>query len=785
MQFIDTHNQAIQNPFRKKEWVSFTLKSQSGDEIFAVGMIRVASQQHSFVEIYGARNIETPELSLLYSHGTGECLELDNAKLSHWDNASEVIESELLQNVVISQESLPIYPDYHNISFQHDIDSDDDNFEDPDDSDPKESDNSDSLSELQFVRSVSSVFSDSSLAMKSSISEVRSDNVSDSGVNDTSVTAGTGINNKASGTFDTTEGNISGIVSKALGTNGISAGISVGISAGACTVESVNDASSKAFELPFYSTTAANERSRYILVEESQLVKLLKFPPQKPCDCKNSTYTMTYLAPMGHCERYKWVCTQCKKFSLWTSSSYSELLRGFRSNAAVPAAFLSIGGSESDYRAFFDALNAGSVCSSIWNHFQFSSFAPMADAMASDQIQTVRKANEEPIIGIDARYDHGRAAEHCTVTGMDYQTRFIISSQSAHRFEAYNTKKQWNNWAGSLEPILAKEVLTELHNNTVQVQGVISDGCCQYPKIINELKIDKILPENCKYYLDGWHKGKAIVNSLPKLQDISAQELRKKVKNHFIFCLAHCEGKPDILLALWMNAINHWSNIHCECHSLSPCKKPNWQQKFSFSDADLPKIKQWFVKSIPFAEAQYLCKNTFTSDLEAFHRTILVYAPKCKNFWKAYKFRIALSILDWNENAHREILSMRPRYTSKGKRPHGQFSHSKEAKTYHFREWLVFLTSFPEKRPKEFQLLPAYQSCIDLAVKKRDASPSPVVDAPDEKDETAKPCTCGRSKQGTKPCCKNCVCVKNRTRCTAQCGCKLEAKCLNKPLESH
>ncbi len=238
------------------------------------------------------------------------------------------------------------------------------------------------------------------------------------------------------------------------------------------------------------------------------------------------------------------------------------------------------------------------------------------------------------------------------------------------------------------------------------------------------MKADKVLPDVCKYYLDGWHKGKSVINSLPKLQDISAKDLCKKVKNHFIFCLAHCDGKAETLLALWCNAINHWSNIHLDCHSLSLCKKSNWQQKFSFSDVDFLKIKPWFIASLSLVDAQRLCKNTFTSDLEAFHRTILVYAPKCKNFWRAYKFRIALSVLDWNENAHREILSMRPRYTSKGKRSHGQVSISKEQKTYHFCEWLVFLCSFPELCPKEFQNLPVYESCIDLATKKRDASPS-------------------------------------------------------------
>ncbi len=323
----------------------------------------------------------------MYSYGTGEALEFDNSLLSHWDYRSEVIESTLLSDVVLSLKALPIHAD--NCSFFQsenlDCDSDDENFEDPE---------SLPLSQCPLPRTISSIFS----------SEPFSD----------------------------------------LQASGVS--------------ETENNGISEPFELPYYSKSTANKRSRYILVEESQLLQLLKSPPEMPCTC-NKPLTMTHLPRSGHCERYKWTCSKCKHLKVWYSSSYSQLLKGFRSNAAVPAAFLSTGGTDSDYKAFFDALNAGSLCSAYWNEFQLSSFAPMAHAMVVDQMQAVQKANTEPIIGIDARYDHGRGAEHCTVTGMDYRTRFIISTHSAHRYEAYNTKKQWNNWAGSLEPILAKEEL--------------------------------------------------------------------------------------------------------------------------------------------------------------------------------------------------------------------------------------------------------------------------------------------------------------------------------------
>jgi hypothetical protein len=215
-------------------------------------------------------------------------------------------------------------------------------------------------------------------------------------------------------------------------------------------------------------------------------------------------------------------------------------------------------------------------------------------------------------------------------------------SDSVHAKAAFKKDGTYNNNTGSLEPIVAESLLRWLHQQNIFVDGLVTDGHKEFKPMIDKLKSEGILPQSCKIHLDIWHYKKSILKKLPNLVSITKQELKKKVGSHLGFCLVNCDRDPTKLRLLFLNMVNHWKNLHEDCHATSPCKQEGWKSTLVFSDSDLED---------PMSEsiAKMLCHNQWTSHLEAFHRTILIYCPKALNFRWSYRLCIMLAILDCSE----------------------------------------------------------------------------------------------------------------------------------------
>ena len=182
-------------------------------------------------------------------------------------------------------------------------------------------------------------------------------------------------------------------------------------------------------------------------------------------------------------------------------------------------------------------------------------------------------------------------------------------------------------------------------------------------------------------------------------------------------------------------------------------------------------------------KAQQLCDGKFTSYLESFHRTILVYAPKTLNFEKSYLMRISLSVLDWNENIEREILATRVRHPAKSKkRSHGQTRIYKVPKAYKFRARIIHdFVHHPENWEKP------YLSCREEAqIRRTICSQSvqtklpKVKEVPIEEPTFVSKCRCGggKSKRGCNG--PRCSCFRAKQPCSEACSCSsVEVECLN------
>jgi hypothetical protein len=179
-----------------------------------------------------------------------------------------------------------------------------------------------------------------------------------------------------------------------------------------------------------------------------------------------------------------------------------------------------------------------------------------------------------------------------------------------------------------------------------------------------------------------------------------------------------------------LNAPTHWYNNqlgdHVTCHAKSPCRANNPTNPFFTGVTDSEDLKKLvldnkerkdlskYLKSVVTPTiAGEVCYGLFTSYLESFHRTILVYAPKTHNFSFSYELRIALATLDWNEHHSRAVLRTKMRSPKLKNRSHGYVRHIKGPKSNNFRIWIIHYCIHHESRPKTWNT--PYQSCLQRA----------------------------------------------------------------------
>jgi hypothetical protein len=315
--------------------------------------------------------------------------------------------------------------------------------------------------------------------------------------------------------------------------------------------------------------TEAAPSPKYLLVEESQLQQLLQ---KAFCSCDKTINQKT----KGHAITFYHQCHKCKlKTQTWSTSTMyswpsenSKPITGFRVNAASISAWIAFGGTQTQFEGYFAGLGCFYPKDDCWQKVQ-SEYAALAITVADLQERYLYSSlNRDLALALDGRYTSARTAEHCSVSVLEYESKFILRCESAHSKEAYDVKGTYNDFAGSLEPILARKALKYLSNALPgKIKKLIVDGQGQFLKLFDTLKEQKILPADCKYCLDGWHKRKSVVKNLPTLSScaLSKKEFNNHVKTHFDFAVNSCKGDAQKFVKTWNNAPRHWFGCHEEC----------------------------------------------------------------------------------------------------------------------------------------------------------------------------------------------------------------------------
>lgn len=566
--------------------------------------------------------------------------------------------------------------------------------------------------------------------------------------------------------------------------------------------ESLNGVSSSLFP-------SVPDLPELIIVEKSQLVSLLK----QVRICENSSHVpiITEGSSQAHVCSWNFTCSDCVQTSEWVSSSKTDT-NDHSVNIMILSSWLNCGRTYEQYRDFFCGIHSPKT--SKKNFFQFQKGDWAQTVMGYSKMQKERILEQRKIeLGIapndkvplsvllDSCYDSCRNAEHSTVTIMDALDHRILWSESGHRKEAYNKKGKWSDHASNLEAILAERSLTALQDK-LSVVKLVNDGAPIYSTLLRRAKTSGIVSPSCVNAIDPWHFTKSLMKKLSKALSSDSDRLsiiEQQLRLWIHYVITHCEGNSELFLKLLKNAPVHWRNNqsgdHSSCCSQSPCQslkeplfKSNDLKLLIITPDEAQELMDFLNLEVTPKIASEVCYGLFTSYLESFHRTLLIYAPKTHNFSFSYELRIALATLDWNEHYSRAIIRRKSRSPKFKKRSHGYEYKITGSKTNNFRDWISYYLLRSKNRPASWNnpYSAPQQRATVLRTLHSDRPPCSIYDV---KSFIPKPnvgsvnskkpervsdfCGC---KGGKFPenCCNNnrCGCRKSNEPCTSLCACQ-------------
>ncbi|KAJ7386060.1 Orexin receptor type 2 [Desmophyllum pertusum] len=132
------------------------------------------------------------------------------------------------------------------------------------------------------------------------------------------------------------------------------------------------------------------------------------------------------------------------------------------------------------------------------------------------------------------------------------------------------------------------------------------------------------------------------------------------VKCHFYYSMKNCTS-PDNLRRRLLTILDHYQGNHTNCDPDSKCKNPGYRcSKVKLNNPRAIAALHKFIldsKVYKLAEDYYLCCDTYW--VESFNNVILIYCPKRIHFSdRTFNIRIALAVMDWNENVNREATTI-------------------------------------------------------------------------------------------------------------------------------
>ena len=164
------------------------------------------------------------------------------------------------------------------------------------------------------------------------------------------------------------------------------------------------------------------------------------------------------------------------------------------------------------------------------------------------------------------------------------------------------------------------------------------------------------------------------------------------------WALRHCEQNPLKLQNQLSHIVNHYRNVHSDCHATSRCKlDPNYKpSRVVITNPKAAKLLKTSIEnSVIYKSPQDYILARDTPYVESFNNVMNIFQDKRISFSDMqYNMRAQLAVIHWNENVDRVFTSVwKPRNARVPRRQRGKKNY--KAPNYIYRQsiWDKYITS--------------------------------------------------------------------------------------------
>lgn len=273
----------------------------------------------------------------------------------------------------------------------------------------------------------------------------------------------------------------------------------------------------------------------------------------------------------------------------------------------------------------------------------------------------------------DARHCWRKNARFSDVVCIGQRTHKVLFAATISKEDDFITQRH--------ELIGVKRIYEYFDNQAVQVKNHAHDNNAS---VTNYVKTYRWPTENAK---DTWHATKGISRDIKKITSGAAYKEGKEwfkdladksasIRTHLYWCMKNCKEDAQKLREMMDSIIPHYTGDHSTCHQDSRCKRDNPyipSKCLITTEAAVTALSKFLHNNVIYKDAASYRFCADTHYVESFNNALLQYHDKRICFGrKVYDLRIALAVLDWNENVDRKATSEKQVLDPFGKNPRRQ-----------------------------------------------------------------------------------------------------------------
>lgn len=454
----------------------------------------------------------------------------------------------------------------------------------------------------------------------------------------------------------------------------------------------INESTDEVCPSSFVRSRKTETKQKIFLTAEESFKRIIAIVEWHSRHCKAKLRT-TKMLQKGHVCKTSLKCDSKERphvFS-WSSSPYLPN-KEYLVNSRVNHGIICSGILPADYKRFVKGAGIGAIAdesrSSFFNvhaeHIQ-AEYEYSTEIALLQEIASYDDLTSEIDIMSDARHGWRKNAKDSSVVCIGDKTHKVLRCE--HITKAMDPVSQRHERHGT------ERIYDYLNEKDVKVNVHCHD---------RNLSINKFVREQteAQNQNDTWHCVKAVKTALKNVSSGSKSsegktwsfQLSDKVEpvsTHIYWAIQNCDKDERKLQKLLLNVVDHYKNIHHDCHENSRCKKdPKYEPSRIVITSPVAEklLVNVILNSTIYKHAKDYILGRDTFYVESFNNVTNIYQNKRIAFGdRQYNARANLSVLHWNENVDRGYTSISTQQSHRAPRSRKGKKNYKKA-TYTFRD---------------------------------------------------------------------------------------------------